>query len=118
MEPPPEPPEGASWQDNMRYQSALIEHEKRVAFNKRLADQKATWWRDHLNEYFEVIVSSMERTQPGLRETLRERYHCGDGYYDGVAAYDYVTTWLKNALLANPQYAHYEKGHIPSPLLR
>jgi len=104
-------PEDASWSEKMKYQGAVIELEKRVAFNKRLADQKSTWWRDRLNEYFDVIVSSMERTQPGLREVLKERYHTGDGYYDGVAAYKFIESWLKNALVQSPQYTFYEQAH-------
>ena len=111
LEPVEELPEDATYKDKQAYRRECIELEKRLAFNKRLAEQKQTWWRDKLNEYFELITGSMERTQPGLREVLRERYHCGDGYYDGVAAMEYIKTWLKNSQLINPQYEHYEKGH-------
>ena len=111
LDPVPDLPEGASWADKMKHQAACVELEKRVAFNKRLADQKETWWRDKLNEYFTVLTSSMERTQPGLREVLRDRYHMGDGYYDGVAAYEFVTQWIKNALRDSPQNAYYERMH-------
>ena len=78
LEPVEEPPADATYKDKQYYKRECIELEKRLAFNKRLAEQKQTWWRDKLNEYFELITGSMERTQPGLREVLRERYHCGD----------------------------------------
>ena len=68
LEPIEEPPEGASYKDKQYYKRECLELEKRVAFNARLAEQKNTWWRDKLNEYFEVITVSMKRTQPGLRE--------------------------------------------------
>ena len=42
LEPIPPLPEDASWSEKMKYQGAVIELEKRVAFNKRLADQKST----------------------------------------------------------------------------
>ena len=75
------------------------------------AEQKQTWWRDKLNEYFELITGSMERTQPGLREVLRSKFSAGDGYYDGVSAMAYITVWIKNSLLHNPQHEYYEKAH-------
>ena len=90
-------------------QTGMHQLEKSWPSTKLPAEQKQTWWRDKLNEYFELITGSMEMTQPGLREVLRERYHCGDGYYDGVAAMEYIKTWLKNSQLINPQYEHYEK---------
>ena len=106
-----EPPATASWKDKQFYKRECLELEKRQAFNKQLAERKETWWRDRLNEYFDLITSTMKRTQPGLREVLREKYHLGDGYYDGVAAMDYVQAWIKNALTMNPQHDYYEHAN-------
>ena len=112
LEPIEEPPAEASYKDKQYYKRECLELEKRLAFNERLKEQKLTWWRDKLNEYFEVLTGSMKRTQPGLREVLREHCHCGDGYYDGVAAMQYVEAWLKNAIELNPQHDFYEKCHL------
>ena len=111
LEPVEVPPDDAPYKDRQAYKRECVELEKRVAYNAQLTDQKSTYWRNALNMYFDILTRTMERTQPGLREILREKYHSGDGYYDGVAAMKYITAWLKNALLVNPQHDHYEQGH-------
>lgn len=111
LEPVEEPPADASWKDKQAYKLACLKLEERRAFNAQLKERKETWWRDRLNEYFDLLTSSMEDTQPGLREVLRSKFACGDGYYDGVAAMLYITAWIKNSLIHNPQHDYYDKGH-------
>ena len=58
-----------------------------------MAAQRDEWFSKGNNEYFELITSTMVKTNPGLRQVLRDRYYVGDGRFDGVAARDSATEW-------------------------
>ena len=62
----------------------------------------------HNNEYFALITDSMLVTNPGLRDLLRDRFHVDDGYYNGVGALEYVTTWIHSLHTRHPEHSFYE----------
>ena len=78
LEPPPKLPAKASWADQMRFRSMRDEIEKRRRHNEHVAAQRDEWFSKGNNEYFELITSTMVKTNPGLRQVLRDRYYVGD----------------------------------------
>ena len=85
------------------------EIEKRMKFNQQLREEKEQWWLEHNHQLFIIITGSMEKTNPGLRDLLRDRYHVQDGYYAGYDALEYVQAWLQSVCARQPNHAFYEK---------
>ena len=71
---PPAPPTQPTWSEELKYRSFVDEVEKRKRFNKAVKEESAAYFRDENNRYFTIITDSMVRTNPSMRDTLRERY--------------------------------------------
>lgn len=52
----------------------------------------------------------MKKTNPGLRDQLRERFHVADGYYNGVGALQYIEAWLLDIHRRFPDFGFYESA--------
>ena len=77
LKPPPPLPKDASWSDQMRHRNFVDELERRVSRNAQIKEQRDEWWKTSNNLLFTLITQSMEKTAPGLRQLLRERFHVG-----------------------------------------
>ena len=71
-------------------------------------EQIAAWWSDDGHDYFMVIISTMEKTQPGLVEQLKAKFVTDSGKYNGVGAMAYITLWLQRMHQKHPRHAYYE----------
>ena len=111
LEDPPALPPNASFSDRARYTSWLRDVEKMRAHNLVVCERREAWWRDKNNELFTILTDSMVRTQPSLRELLRQHYHVKDGFYDGCAALRYIETWLQQLQKNAPQHEFFDKAH-------
>ena len=77
---PPTLPEAASYSDQCRHRSSLVDVERRRSENIRIEEQRKDWWLKHNNKYFVLVTDSMLKSAPGLREQLCSRYHVENGY--------------------------------------
>ena len=105
----PELPDDPTPRDKLGHIKAMADLEVRRAHNRKVDDEIRTYWRDMSHLYFLLITGSMERTNPAMRERLRDLYHVGGGYYDGVGAMEYVTEWVRKMHARNPSYDLYER---------
>ena len=88
---PPKPRKDCTYRDELAYASALNELEKKTSHNELIDEQIAAWWSDDGHDYFMVIISTMEKTQPGLVEQLKAKFVTDSGKYNGVGAMAYIT---------------------------
>ena len=88
LQPPPPLGKNPHYKDVVAHRQFqdVITHRK--ATNRKIEAQRDEWWRDSNHEFFTIIVDSMIKTNPGMYELLREKFHVSDGYYDGCAALD------------------------------
>jgi hypothetical protein len=102
------PSQRASYKDQLAYRQMADEIERRLNENAQLAEQKQQWWLEHNNQYFTELTEGMRRTNPGLRDMLREKHHVQDGYYNGVGCLESIDAWLKDMHRRFPDFAFYE----------
>ena len=76
--------------------------------NQQTKDKRDAYWRTENNRYFTLFTDSMLKTNPGMRELLRERFAVGDGYYAGFQAMTYLTEWFTKTIERQPDYKFYE----------
>jgi hypothetical protein len=110
LELPPAPSAKASYKDLLSYRQWTDEIERRMNDNAQLAEQKEQWWLENNNKYFTELTEGMRRTNPGLRDLLRERHHVQDGYFNGVGALESIDRWLKEMHRRFPDFAFYESA--------
>lgn len=106
----PEPPRGASFGDKMAYRKHEDEIQKRLRHNEQIIAQRNEWYSDGSNDYFTIITDSLIDTQPTLRDLLRDRFDMGDGKYDGVGAFKFLTEWLRRINVRFPQHDEYDEA--------
>ena len=94
LEMPPRPGDRASYGDKLAYRKYVDEIEKRRRHNTKVKQERNAWFLKGNHEYFELITQSMMKTNPGLRETLRDRFYLAEGRYDGVGALKHVQAWI------------------------
>lgn len=105
---PPPLPANPSFKDQLAWNSAKAEQERRIAKNSTINAQCESWFKSKNHEYFILITDSMKKTQPGLRDLLRDRCDAGDGFYDGVAAMKTIKSRMKEQETNHPQHDYYD----------
>ena len=103
-----EPGADASFKDKLSYVSRRDKCEERKKENEQILEQRADWWLKNNNQLFNLIVGTMVKTAPALRENLRDKFLVETGYYDGHAALAYVENHLTDLARRHPQYQLYE----------
>ena len=109
LKPPPKLPKDATFRDQMSHRNMVDEIEKRTNQNATVIEQREEWWKTNNNLLFTIMTDSMIKSNPGLRDAMRERFHVIDGYYSGYDGLVFVQQYVEGIMERNPQHDHYEK---------
>ena len=74
LQDPPKLPSKASFNEQAKWRQMRDDVERKRSENTQIKEQCETWFKSKNHEYFVLITDTMKRTQPGLRDLLRDRY--------------------------------------------
>ena len=106
--PAPKLSRDATFSEQLSHRKFVDEIESRTRHNEKVMAERDTWFKDGNDRYFKIMTDTMVRTQPSLRQVLRDRCRLPEGRFDGVKARKLITKWVERLHTRNPQADYYE----------